>query len=136
MDKIFNIACIYIGRYFMQINCIVCLLSSHSRIFNSYRDVTITGEGLQILTYARHSWSLNSESSLACQTYCDTAHPFIMVISWTRDTQTCYRAFSGGAVTICFYDLGLSRLEFEHPTFRLLGQHSNRLRHRRGLLCS
>ena len=35
---------------------------SHSRIFHSYRDVTITGEGLQMLTY-------------------DTGHPFIMVIS-------------------------------------------------------
>ena len=31
----------------------VCLsLSSHSRIFHSYEDVTIEGEGLQILTYA------------------------------------------------------------------------------------
>ena len=27
-------------------------LSSHSRTFHSYGDVTITGEGLQILTYA------------------------------------------------------------------------------------
>ena len=38
----------------------VCLfvrgLSSHSRIFHSYADVTITGEGLQILTYARHQF--------------------------------------------------------------------------------
>ena len=40
-------------------------LSSHSRIFHSYDDVTITGEGLQILTYARHSWPLSSEGSLA-----------------------------------------------------------------------
>ena len=30
-------------------------LSSHSRIFHSYRDVTIAGKGLQSLTYARHS---------------------------------------------------------------------------------
>ena len=29
--------------------------SSHSRIFHSFGDVTITGEGLQILTYAWHS---------------------------------------------------------------------------------
>ena len=29
--------------------------SFHSRIFHSYTDVTITGEGLQILTSARHS---------------------------------------------------------------------------------
>ena len=27
--------------------------------------------GLQILTYARHSWPLSSEGSLACHTYCD-----------------------------------------------------------------
>ena len=30
----------------------------------------------------------------------------------------------------CFYDLGLSRLGFEHPTFR--GERSNPLRHRHG----
>ena len=35
----------------------VGLISSHSRFFHSYGDVTITGEGLQIFTYARHSWS-------------------------------------------------------------------------------
>ena len=59
--------------------CIVVFvwsLSSHSRIFHSYRDVTITGEGLQILTYDRHSWPLSREDSLTCHTYCDTGHPF------------------------------------------------------------
>ena len=57
-------------------------LSSHSRIFHSYGDIIIAGEGLQILTlYARHSWPLSSEGSLTCQTYCDTGQPFIMVIS-------------------------------------------------------
>ena len=40
--------------------------SSHSRIFHSYGDVTITDEELQILTYARHSWPFSSECSLAC----------------------------------------------------------------------
>ena len=40
-----------------------------------------TGEGLQILTFAWHSWPLSSEGSLACHTYCDTGHPFLMVIS-------------------------------------------------------
>ena len=33
------------------------------------------------LTNARHLWPLSSEGSLACHTYCDTWHPFIMVIS-------------------------------------------------------
>ena len=53
---------------------------SHSIIFQSYGDVTITAEGLHILTFARHSWPLNSEGLLACNTNCDTGHPFIMVI--------------------------------------------------------
>ena len=63
-------------------------LSFHSRIFHSYGDITIASEGLQILTYARHSWPLSSEGSLACHTYCDTGHiiPFIMVISEDRPT--------------------------------------------------
>ena len=56
-------------------------LSSHSRIFNSYGDVTIAGEGLQILTYAQHLWPLSSEGSLTCHTHCDAGLPFIMVIS-------------------------------------------------------
>ena len=44
----------------------VCCSSSHSKIFHSYGDVTITGEGLQILTKAWHSWPLSSEGSLEC----------------------------------------------------------------------
>ena len=60
----------------------VCLeFSSHSRIFHSFRDVTIAGEGLQILTYARHSWPLSTKDSLGWHIYCDTRHLFIMVIS-------------------------------------------------------
>ena len=43
-----------------------------SRIFHSYGDVTIAGEVLQILTYARHFRPLSYEGSLACHTYCDT----------------------------------------------------------------
>ena len=39
----------------------------------------------------------------------------------TRDTNTFCRSFSSGAVTTCFYNLGMSLLGFEHPTFRLQG---------------
>ena len=62
---------------------IVCLwfFRPTRKIFHSCEDVTIAGEGLQLLTYARHSWPLSSEGSLACHTYCDTGHPFIIVIS-------------------------------------------------------
>ena len=38
------------------------------------------------------------------------------------------------ALTTCFYDLGLSRLGFEPQTFRLRGERSKRLSHRRGLI--
>ena len=61
---------------------------SHSSMFHSYGDVTITGEGQQILTYARHSRPLSSEGSLACHAYCDTGHPFIMVFCWGSVTTT------------------------------------------------
>ena len=61
----------------------VWCFSSYSKIFHSYGDVVITGEGLQIFTFARHSWPLSSEVSLACHNYRDTGHPFIMVISET-----------------------------------------------------
>ena len=54
---------------------------SQSRIFHSYGGVTIAGEGLQILTYARHSWPLSSEGSLTCHTHCNTGLLFILVIS-------------------------------------------------------
>ena len=60
----------------------ICLdVSSHSIIFHSFGDVTIAIEGLQMLTYARHWWSLSSEGSLACLTYYDGGHPFKMVNS-------------------------------------------------------
>ena len=66
-----------------QTSCLFVLGGFHVPLesFHSYGDVNITSEGLQILTYARHSWPLCSEGSLACHTYCDTGHPFIMVIS-------------------------------------------------------
>ena len=107
-------------------------LTSHSRIFHSYRDVTITDEGLRILTYARHSWPLSSLGLFGVPTYCDTEHPLIMVISEDPMTPTYCRAFDSRNVTTCFYDVCLSRLGFEHPTFRIRGKRSNRLNHRGG----
>ena len=56
-----------------------CFFLSHSRIVYWYKDVTIAGEGLQILTFARHTWPLRSEGSLVCHAYCDTGHLFIKV---------------------------------------------------------
>ena len=82
----------------------VCGFTSHLRIFYSYGDITITGEGLQILTYIRPSWLLSSEGSLACHTFFDKGHPFIMII---------------------FFQLWSVVAGIRPPTFCMRGEHSN-----------
>ena len=61
----------------------------------------MASEGLQILTYARHSWPESSEGSLACHTYYDKLRGIRLYWSSprTRDTHTYH---------YLFYDLGLS----------------------------
>ena len=54
------------------------------RVFRPTREfftymVTLTGEGLQILTSTQHTWSFRSNGSLVFNTYCDKFHPLIMV---------------------------------------------------------
>ena len=110
----------------------VCLdFLSHSRIFHSFGEVNTFGEGQPILTYARHLWPLSTEGSIACHTYCDTGHLFIMIISKGVWHFLC-QSFGSWAVFTCLNDIRLSRLGFEHPTYRLRGERSNPLRHRRG----
>ena len=107
-------------------NCPGRCLGSHSRIFYSYGDIT----SLQILTFVRNSWPFKQRGFLSMPRL--LWHPFIMVISKARDTHTCCRAIGSGAVTTCFYDWGLSRLGFEHSTFRMRGERTKRMRHRSG----
>ena len=107
----------------------VCLVfSSHSRIFHLYGDVTITGEGLQILTYARHSWPLSSEGSLGATPTVTRGIRLIKV------TLTLYAERLAVELSLSVYNLGPSRMGFEYPTFRLRGERSSPLRHRRGML--
>ena len=107
-----------------ELGC-VCLLVFvyYHTTFHSYGDITITDERLQILTYARHSWPLSIEGSLACHNYCDTEHPFIMVISKDPWHSHLLPSVCSWAVTTCFYDLDLSWLGFEHQAFRLSQPH-------------
>ena len=67
-----------ISKLYQVPHCVILFVSLFV-VFHSFGDATITGERLQILTYARLLWPLSSEGSLACQTYCDTGHPFKMV---------------------------------------------------------
>ena len=87
---------------------------------------TITGEWLQIFNLCSAPMPLSSKGSLSCHTYCDMGHPR------THDTHTYCQTFGSGAVTYCFYDLGLSQAGFKYPTFRLRCERSNPLRHRCG----
>ena len=107
----------------------------YSRVFfHLFENVTIAGEGLQMLNNARLSWPLSSECSLECLTYRDTEHPFIMGI--TDDSWHSHLLSSVWQSSChCFNDLSLSRLGFEHPTFRLWDERSNLVHHRRGLFC-
>ena len=106
-------------------------LSSHSRIYHLYGDVIIAGEGLQILTYARHSWPLSSEGSLMCHIYCDIGLLFLMVIfedplqllprvwQWTcHDLFLRIRSVANGGRT------PISRMRGEHFTLRHRGGHN------------
>ena len=66
------------------------------------------------MTYARHSWLLSSEGSLACNTYCDTGHPFVWSSPRTRDIHCwCCQEFDSSTVATYFNDLGLSRQGIE-----------------------
>ena len=76
-------------------------------------------------TYARHSWLLSSEGpSRATPTLTRSIR-----LKWSypriSGTHTYCRVFGSGTVSTCFYGLGLLRLEFEHPAFRLRGGCSN-----------
>ena len=93
-------------------------LSSYSRIFHSYGDASITGEGLQMLTYSRHFFSvlhlLLHEASVS------NGH--------LRGPLTLTHIAERLEVKLSLTtDLGLSRLGFEHTTFRLRGQRSTSL---------
>ena len=53
----------------------------YKKKWKKIRDVTISIEELQILTYDRHPWTLCSQGSLTRHNYCNASQPFIMVIA-------------------------------------------------------
>ena len=85
-----------------SLDCLFGLLRPTREFFTHMETSPLPLKVFKSLTYARHSWPLSSEGSLACHTYYDKGHPFTMVISEHPYTHTCYRAFVSGAVTTCF----------------------------------
>ena len=78
----------------------------------THGEVTITGEGQQILIDTQNSWSLSSEGSLACYKYCDTGHNLRGLETTTPKLLTVEQSLPA------LYS-GLLRPKFEHPTFIL-----------------
>ena len=66
---------------------------SHSITFHSCGDVPITGDGLKILTYTRHSWPLNSFSVLHLLWHESSVHNDISEGHWHSCILPCWRAF-------------------------------------------
>ena len=87
-------------------------LSSHSRIFHSYGDVTIAGEGCKFLSRlgTHGNWA---DRVLKCATLTVTS----ICNGHLRGHVTLAPIAERLAVTTCFYDLGLSRLGFERPPY-------------------
>ena len=115
-----NTRSIHLWRLFVCLFVLFVWSLSHSQ---QYGDVTIAGKGLQILTYARHSWPLSNEGSLICHTHCDTGLPFIMVISedpW--HSHLLPSVWQWSCHYLFFYDLGLLRpgIEPRSPTCETL----------------
>ena len=100
--------------------CLLRVFVSLKRILYSYGDVTIAGEGLQIFTYARHSWPLSSEGSLVCHTFCDIGHPLLWSSPRNCDTQcSCH---------FLFLRLRSVAAGIRTPNLRLRGVRSRQLR--------
>ena len=98
-------------QYKRMYSFIVCL-------FGVYRPTDMEKSPLPVKGCKFWPMPLSSEGSLACHTYFNTGHPFIMVISEDPWHSHLYcQTFSSGAFTTYFYDLSLSRLEFEHQPF-------------------
>ena len=80
-----------------------------------------------------HSWPLSSEGSLACHTYRDTGHPFLMVISedpWQSHRLPWVMQWS---CNYLFLRLMPVVVGIQNSTFRMRGERFNWLRHRSGI---
>ena len=99
--------------FFSSYICLFDLVFRHTREFFTYGDVT----------------SPSPVKDCKCWPMLGTRWLYRVHLLWHRAsiynvylrgpvTHTYWRAFGSGAVTTCIYDLGISQLEFEHPTLR------------------
>ena len=98
----------------MYSNSIYSLFLTKRRTFKEIQKLYHKSSFTRVYRYAREFFTHMETSPTAVKSY--KSKPML---------GTHCRAFNSGTVTNCFYDLGLSRLRFEHPTFRLRCQRSN-----------
>ena len=103
--------------WFLFVCLFVWSFTSHSRIFHSYGDVTITGLQILPILYTRGFFSVPH------LLWHDLRGPVTLTL--------IAKCLAVELSLLCFYDLGLLRLGFVHPTFRLWGERSSPLRHGR-----
>ena len=80
-QRCFLSSLVEIGPVVLEILFVWGFFCPTGKLFTHMETSCITGERLQLMTYAWYSWPLSNESSLACHTYCNTGYPFLMVIS-------------------------------------------------------
>ena len=93
----------------------VCLWVDDRKFFIHMATSKLQVKGFQFWpilgTLIENSW--RNEDSLAWYIYCDTVHPFIMVIYENQWHLHLFQMLGIGAATTCVNDLGLSWLGFE-----------------------
>ena len=116
--------CFYIPLSFQEF----CGFSFHLRIFFIYMNMSPLLVKDFIFwprhgTHAFEQWEFFS--LLRLMWYGTSIHN--SHLSRTRDTHTSCQALGSWALITCFNNLGLSRLGFEHPIFRMQSECSNQL---------
>ena len=117
--------CIVISNFFGFVLCGV--FHPTPEIFTHMQTSLLPLKGWAWLTYARQSWPLSSEGSLACLSYFGTGH------NGHLRTLTPIAERLALELSLPFLRTRSVAAGIEHQTFRLPGQRSERLRHRRGL---
>ena len=103
--------------------CLFEVFASHSNMFQSYDEVTITGRGFQILTYTWHSWPLRDFSVLYVLWH--GASVYNCHLRGTMTITTVAERLEKGAIPTTYVCS-----DRDSNIFRNRGDRSNRLHHR------
>ena len=99
--------------------------------FTHMETLSMPVKDLQIFTHFWHSWPLSSESSLVCQTYCETGHPVILSSRGSVTLTPIAKRLAVELSLSVFTSWVCCCLDFRHPPFPSC-ERSDPLRHRCG----